>query len=217
MARASRLHREGQRFESFSSHHQTLMSLEQIISLLTAYKYFLLFPIVVVEGPIVTVIAGFLVSIGRLDFFTSYLVIVLGDLVGDSMYYSFGYYGREKFVEKWGRFLGITEERVLNLEKHFEKHSGKTLVIGKLTHAVGGVLLVAAGMAKMPFWKFFIYNVISTLPKSLLILVVGFYFGKAYAQINSYFDYLALFFIGVVVIGGVIYFVLRVLKRRRRF
>lgn len=35
------------------------MPLQQIISLLTVYKYLVLFPAAVVEGPIVTVIAGF--------------------------------------------------------------------------------------------------------------------------------------------------------------
>lgn len=72
------------------------MSFQQIISLLTAYKYFFLFPIVVVEGPIITVIAGFLSSLGYLNIIIAYLVVVAGDIVGDSAYYAIGFYGRKK-------------------------------------------------------------------------------------------------------------------------
>jgi len=99
------------------------MLLQQIILLLTAHKYLFLFPVVVVEGPIITVIAGFLSSLGFLNIFIAYAVIVVGDIVGDIMFYAIGYYGRQKFVNRWGRFLGITSERVERLEKHFEKHS----------------------------------------------------------------------------------------------
>lgn len=144
------------------------MLLQQIIFLLTAHKYLFLFPVVVVEGPIITVIAGFLSSLGPLNIFIAYAVVVVGDIVGDIMYYALGYYGRQRFINRWGRFLGITLERVERLEKHFEKHSGRTLIIGKLSHGVGAVVLVAAGIARVPFRKFVWYNFIPSLPKSLL-------------------------------------------------
>ena len=84
------------------------------------------------------------------------------------MYYELGYYGRQRLINRWGHFLGITLERVERLEKHFEKHSGKTLIIGKLSHGVGAVVLVAAGIARVPFRKFIWDNFIHSLPKSLL-------------------------------------------------
>lgn len=185
------------------------MSFQQIITLLISYKYLILFPLAIAEGPIVTVIAGFLSSLGRFNIYAVYTVVVAGDVIGDGVYYAFGYYGRQKFTERWGHLVGITTERVLRLEKHFEKHSGKTLVIGKLSHAVGGVVLVAAGMAKVPFWKFIWYNFISTLPKSLILLLIGFYFGETYNKISTYFDYTAIGTISLTIIFLVTYFVVK--------
>ncbi|MDO8676322.1 MAG: DedA family protein [Candidatus Azambacteria bacterium] len=190
------------------------MSFQQIIALLVSYKYLILFPLAIAEGPIITVIAGFLSSLGRFNIYAVYAVVVAGDVVGDGVYYAFGYYGRQKFTERWGRLVGITTERVLRLEKHFEKHSGKTLVIGKLSHAVGGVVLVAAGMAKVRFWKFIWYNFISTLPKSLILLLIGFYFGETYNKINKYFDYTAIGTISLAVIFFVTYFVVRKVSKK---
>ena len=108
---------------------------------------------------------------------------VVGDIVGDIMHYALGYYGRQRFVKRWGRFLGITLERVERLEKHFEKHSGKTLIIGKLSQGVGAVVLVAAGIARVPFRKFFLYTFIPTLPKSLIRLLIGYYSGKVISKL----------------------------------
>lgn len=62
------------------------MLLQQIILLLTAHKYLFLFPAAVVEGPIVTVIAGFLSSLGIFNIFIAYAVVVVSDIVGDIMH-----------------------------------------------------------------------------------------------------------------------------------
>lgn len=190
------------------------MSFQQIIFLLTAYKYIFLFPVAVFEGPIITVIAGFLSSLGHLNVFIVYAVVVVADVVGDIVYYVLGYYGRQRFIERWGRFLGITMERVERLEKHFAQHSGKTLIIGKLSHAIGTVVLVAAGIANVPFWKFVWYNFIATLPKSLVILLIGFYFGKTYIKINTYLDYTAIGTIAITVIFIMIYFVMKKVSKK---
>jgi len=190
------------------------MVLQQILLLLTAYKYVFLFPAAFVEGPIVTVIAGFLSSLGIFNIFIAYAIVVAGDIVGDIMHYAFGYYGGQRFVKRWGRFLGVTSERVEQLEKHFEKHTGKTLIIGKLTQVVGAVVLVAAGMARVPFRKFVWYNFISTLPKSLILLLIGYYSGESYVKISSYLDYTAIGTVVAAVIFIVIYFMIRRLSKK---
>jgi membrane protein DedA with SNARE-associated domain len=185
------------------------MSLQEIIILLIAHKYLFLFPFTVIEGPIVTVIAGFLSSLGYFNVFIAYGIIVIGDVAGDCLYYALGHYGGQRFVERWGRFFRVTRENVEKLENHFRNHSGKTLIIGKFTHAIGGVVLVAAGMAKMSLWKFIWYNFIATLPKSLILLLIGFYFGETYNKINRYLDYTAIGTIGLAIIFIGIYFIVK--------
>ena len=190
------------------------MSLQEIIILLIAHKYFFLFPFTVIEGPIITVIAGFLSSLDYFNIFIAYGIIVVGDVAGDCLYYMAGYYGGQKFVGRWGHFLGITQENIESLKEHFVKHSGKTLIIGKFTHAVGAVVLVAAGIAKMSLWKFIWYNFIATLPKSLILLLIGFYFGETYNKINQYLDYTAIGTIGLTILFIVIYIVVKKVSKK---
>lgn len=189
-----------------------VFSLANIVLWLSVYTYSILFPIAVIEGPIITVIAGFLASTGTINPIIAYTVIVIADLVGDTVYYALGRWGREGLVRRWGKYVGVTSEGVKQLETHFENHAVKTLMIGKATHAIGSVILFAAGVAKVPYSTFIWANLIPTLPKTLALLVLGYYFGKAYASINNYFDYTAVVMIALAVACVLIY---RALYKRK--
>lgn len=173
------------------------MSIEEIIRLLIQYKYFFLFPIVVIEGPIISVVAGFLVALKYFDFYTAYIIVVLGDLAGDVLDYSIGRWGGLKIINKWGRYIGVTAERLKKVEGYFERNTGKTLLLGKALHGVGGVFLYAAGIAKVPILKFVWFNFLGTVPKTLILLSVGFYFGHAISSIKSYLELTGAIFMGV--------------------
>jgi len=190
------------------------MALDSIVWLVTTYKYGVLFPLAVVEGPVATVIAGFLSSLGYLNPLVVYGVVVAGDLTGDALYYLLGRYGRQWFVGRWGSLVGITPERLARLEQHFTTRSGTTLILGKLSHAIGGAILMAAGMAKMPWGKFMAYNLVATLPKSLLLLLIGYYFGQAYAKINRYLDYTAFGTVAVAIALVLTYMLVKTISKR---
>jgi len=186
--------------------------MDYLILLITKYGYFILFPLATIEGPIITVIGGFLASLGFLNAFIVYGVVIMGDLVGDVIFYAIGRWGGRKFVEKWGQYIGVTPERVLHLEKHFEKHNVKTILFGKWTQSVGFAILMAAGMAKAPFKKFIWLNLIGSLPKSLAFLLIGYYFGQAYQQIDKYFGYATMSMFFVIILAAAIYFFVKKFK-----
>jgi len=183
-----------------------MISLDQVNLWLIGYKYLALFPLAVAEGPIVTVIAGFFVSLGQLNLWLAYFVIVAGDLIGDAIHYFIGRWGGEKFINKWGHYFGINENQVASLEKQFDKRGEKLLFIGKMSHGIGGAFLVAAGIIKMPFGKFIFSNMLATLLKSLILLLIGYYFGQALSTINTYLERIALISIGLGFFAFLIYF-----------
>src|SRR5258708_12893626 len=93
-------------------------SFTKILELLVHYRYFVLFPISIVEGPIVTVLGGFLASMGQLSVLWVFVVVVLGDLVGDSLYYFLGTKSRNLAERSILKFLLITAQTFFSLSTH---------------------------------------------------------------------------------------------------
>jgi membrane protein DedA with SNARE-associated domain len=191
-----------------------LINLNQIFDLLIEYRYFLLFPITIIEGPIITVMAGYLSHLGLFNIYAVYCIVVIGDLVGDIIYYLIGKNGRLQIIDKWGHYFGIHRKNVLEMEKIFENHSFKTLFFGKFTFGIGGIIIIAAGAAKVPITKFIFYSIIGTLPKSFLLILAGTFIGSAYLQISKYFDYTAIvsILLAIIILAGY-YFIQRYAKR----
>ena len=180
------------------------INLPAILNLLMVYKYLIIFPISILEGPIITILSGLLVSLGSVNVYMVFLTLIAGDLVGDMIYYIIGRFGRKHFIHRWGHLIGITEDKIIHLEDRFKKHEISILLIGK-TQPIGSVALATAGFVKMPFIKFMSINLIGTIIKTIIFLIIGFYFGKAYMTIDNYLTRGGIIALFVLVIGVVIY------------
>lgn len=178
--------------------------LRQIIQFFIRYKYEAIFPIAVAEGPIITIISGFLIARGSLDFFPSLLVVFLGDIISDSVFYFLGRGGRRAINRL--KFLHISEERIQVIENQFKSSPWKTMLLGKISYGLGSVFMVAGGAARVPWENFIEYIVSLDLVRSSLLLAVGFYFGRAVLSIGPmYLKYYAISVIILVPLISVIY------------
>lgn len=164
--------------------------MDGIITLLLTYKYLILVPIAIVEGPIASVIAGFLVTLGFLNIFFVYVIIVLGDIIGDTALYYLGY-GGKTILNKYGSFLGITQERLEQAKRYFETKHQKAIILSKIIHGVGVAGLVTAGILRIPYRRYIKSCITVTIPQSAILLLTGILFGHAYLQIGKYLDYFA--------------------------
>ncbi len=168
-----------------------LPQLSQILGWLGQYGYIPLLLFSIIEGPIVTVIAGFLSSTNHYSFLIAYCVVVTGDLLGDSIIYTMGRHYSKGNIPFWLRWVGVTKDRVEIVSKNFDEHPKKIFFTGKITHGGGFAVLFGAGVVKFPFIRFLFYNFLFTIVKSGILIVIGFYFGKAYIHIQHYIDYVA--------------------------
>ena len=117
-----------------------------LVQLLQAHGLLLLFPMAVIEGPIVTVVAGWLARLGYFPLGWAMLILVVADLVGDSLLYGLGRAGPDVLPQKWRQAFGVTDARIAQRVELFSTRGGRTLVATKLTHSFGFVALVAAGV-----------------------------------------------------------------------
>ncbi|NTW22428.1 DedA family protein [Candidatus Falkowbacteria bacterium] len=163
--------------------------LAKLITLPATTLYALLFPIAVIEGPIITVISGFFGANQIINIYIAYFIMVAGDITGDCLYYALGRFGGRRFFDRWGHLLGISASKVSSMESHYRKHSGKTILISKITHGIGPVFLVAAGASRVPFKRFIAYSSLGSFPITLILLLIGYFFGQAYMSISLYLDW----------------------------
>jgi|GEM_PF-576635 len=165
--------------------------LAALVSLFLTYKYLALFPIAVLEGPIIAIVSGSLASTGHLNFLAAYILIVTGDLTGDTFYYLLGRFGRKSILKRWGRYVGLTEDRLQSVDRHYLKHAAKTLIIGKLVFSFEIPVIISAGLARFSFVRFITYMTISALPKTLFLMLIGAIFGISLAGARSGLAYAA--------------------------
>jgi membrane-associated protein len=173
-------------------------SLQDILILLENYKYVVIFPTMVIEGPIITILSGFLASLHYLNPVFTYALLVVGDIVGDILHYLIGKYWGQERMRKWGRIFGYNEKAEKYVENHFMHHKGKTFLFGKISHGFGTAIQIAAGIAKVDFKEFLWWNVLATFPKTLILFLIGFYAGSSYVRINQYLGMIGLAMAGVV-------------------
>lgn len=156
-----------------------------IVAWLESSKYILLFIGTIFEGPIVMMASGFLYKLGTFSFFPMYLALVFGDFVADILWYCLGRYGTRNAIYKYGHFVGVTPETIEKVENKFIKFHQKILIISKLTMGLGfaAVILVVAGMFKVPFKNYVILNLIGGFIWTALLITVGFFMGNIFLLI----------------------------------
>ncbi len=158
-----------------------------MIALILHYKYFILAPLTLIEGPLVMMVSGLLLRLGYFSFLPLYLCLVISDFAGDIVWYWIGYHFGNRFTKKFGRFFSITEEGVAIVEKLYHEHHNKILIISKLTTGFGFavVTLFTAGMVKIPFKRYALLNFIGEFIWTGLLLSVGYYLGEAYVHVDN--------------------------------
>lgn len=162
------------------------MTQDAALSLMQSHGLWLVGPMAVIEGPIVTVIAAYLAKLGYMTLLGVYLVCVLGDLIGDGMYYWIGRAGPAILPDRWLTRLGMTEARKMALESHFAEKGPRTLLIGKWTHSAGLPVMLASGAARMNFTQYMWWNLLGTLPKTAVFTLIGWFAGSAYTAIDTW-------------------------------
>ncbi len=166
--------------------------------------FFFVFLAMVIEGPIVTAAAAFAAAVGYFNIFTVFALAVLADLVGNVVYYYIGYFGRVKIVLKYGHHVGLTEGRLKRMERLIKKHPKKTVTAIKLTPLLATPGLMMIGATRMPVVRYSTLAFFVALPKVILFIFLGYYFGHAYDRFSQIFEnseYVILFAVAFTVIA----------------
>ena len=187
--------------------------MDHIISLLLQYKYYILFPLAIVEGPILAVIAGFLCTSKLLNPYLAFPIIVCGDIIGDSIMYSLGRFGLPPILKRLAKRLGFKAEKVNQVRAYFNSNPNRTISLSKVALGIGFTGIYLAGNSKIPYKRFIIICFLTSVAQFIIYMGLGLLFGSAYQQINHYIDFLTAFIV-VVAITVLLYLFIKSKRRK---
>lgn len=168
---------------------------------LIAHGSALILPLAVIEGPLVSVAAGFLSGQGYFDWLWSLCLLVCGDVLGDVLYYWIGRTGKTGLV-KLLRRLGVRSTVDPETQRHLKDNATKMLLIGKWTQSIGVVVLIGSGMLRVPVGRFFLVNLLASVPKSLVLFGLGYFAGHHYQELAQHAGLTAIV-LGLLGIAGI--------------
>lgn len=185
---------------------------QHIFEFLRHYGYWAMLPLMIVEGPVVTIIAAMLASLGAFAWPMVLLFSILGDVIGDVLLYTAGYRWGMDFVHGLGKYMGITEKVVRKMEKYFDKHGGKTIFAVKSTTGLCWATFAAAGIVKMDFKKFLKNSLLGGLVWSGFLVAMGYFYGFLWKDLKQYISWIGWI---IFAVAGISIFVITLYKKKQ--
>jgi membrane protein DedA with SNARE-associated domain len=188
-------------------------------SLVHDYGLFLLFLLIAMEsagiplpGETALVAAAVLASRGDLNIVAVVVVAATAAIVGDNIGYWAGRVGGRKLLQRWGP-LERHASRVLPWsERFFKRHGGKTIFVARFVAVLRVTAAWVAGISRMHWWNFFLWNAAGGIVWALLVSLVAYYAGQAAADAIARYGLIGGVAIVVLLVVGALVF--RFVRRR---
>ena len=162
--------------------------LANIISVYHALTYLVLFVIIFAEtGFVVTPFlpgdsllfaAGALIAGGNtgLDIYLLGVILIAAAFTGNTLNYLLGsYFGPLVFKEK-NKILKL--DYYLQTKAFFDKHGGKAVIFSRFMPIIRTIAPFVAGIGRMPFLRYSLYNIIGGAAWIILFLFAGYMLGN---------------------------------------
>lgn len=191
------------------------MSPDTITHLILEYRYWILIPLSLLEGPVVAFAAGTLASAGYFNPYFLEVFFIIRDLITDVAYYALGVFaGQSRFVKKLLYKIGVTADHLEKANVLWDTHPLRTMFFGKLSYGIAPSFFVVAGMVRMSLPRFIGYNALIAAFQYGACLILGYYFGNTLGKnIFSAIDKIQ-YAIGAVVILYIAFYFIRGRFRR---
>lgn len=161
------------------------ISLEALQEFAHQYGYWAVFVGILLEnlgiplpGETVTVVGGFLAGSGELNYWIVLSSAILGAVLGGTCGYWIGRYAGWSFLLRLGRFFRLSEERLVEVKDKFTQNAAKAVFFGRFIALLRVFAGPLAGIAEMPYGKFFLYNLAGASVWALVMVTLAFFIGR---------------------------------------
>jgi len=145
--------------------------------------------------------AGYLVYEGRFSLFWVATAGAIGCNLGSLVAYEIGYYGSRPLVEKYGRWILLSERELLWAERFFLRWGYLAVFIARLLPVIRTFIALPAGIARMPRGRFHAYTFFGSWPWCFGLAWLGMKLGENWRELGKYFHQMDAVIVVVLVIG----------------
>jgi membrane protein DedA with SNARE-associated domain len=156
------------------------------------WTYLVLAVLVAIEGPVATLLGAAAASAGLMRPWLVLIAAAAGNLTADSLWYTLGYVGKLEWLLRFGRKLGLQPNLLERLEKAMHKHAAKILFMAKLTVSFMIPSLIAAGLVKVPWRRWFPALFAGEMIWTGSLILIGYFATEAIKRVEQGVEYLVL-------------------------
>jgi membrane protein DedA with SNARE-associated domain len=164
-----------------------------------------------VPGETILIAAAIFAGSGQMNIAVVILVAVVGAIIGDNIGFLIGHFGGRPLIERFGRYIFLTPERLDSAETFFNRHGGKVVTIARFVEGLRQANGLLAGIVGMHWAKFIAFNALGAVLWVGTWSALGYFAGQnittVYAAIERYKWY---------AIGGLVVIAALLIARRIR-
>jgi membrane-associated protein len=164
----------------------------------------------VVPGETAAVLGGVAASRGHVSVVAVLLVVVLAAVVGDSVGYEVGRVLGPRILAR--DIVDRRRERVDQARAFLARRGGVAVFLARWTAFLRAVMPALAGMARMPYPRFLVFNAVGGIAWGTAVVLVGYFAGESFSKVDTYLGRGAAAVLVVLVLAGLAVW----LYRRRR-
>jgi membrane-associated protein len=162
--------------------------LDQITSVYHTWTYLIIFMVIFAEtGFVVTPFlpgdsllfaTAALIATGRsgLDIYTMGFILIIAAFAGNTVNYLLGGYFGPKVFKPENKVLKL--DYYVRTKAFFDKHGGKSVILSRFVPIIRTIAPFVAGVGRMPFGRYSLYNIIGGASWIILFLFAGYQLGQ---------------------------------------
>ncbi|MUG95904.1 DedA family protein [Scytonema sp. UIC 10036] len=161
------------------------ISLENIQKVAHEYGYWAIFLGILLEnlgiplpGETVTLVGGFLAGSKELNYWLVLSDAAAGATIGGTCGYWIGRIGGWSLLVRAASVFRISEARILIIKDQFSENAVKAVFFGRFFALLRIFAAPLAGIAEMPFGKFFLCNLAGAVAWASVMVTLAFFAGK---------------------------------------
>ncbi len=138
-----------------------------------------------VPSEVVLPLGGYLVSQGKLEFWSVVAVATVGSMIGTTVDYSIGYYLGRPAVLRYGRMVRFSQERLETTERWFSRHGNSVVLLARFVPLLRTLIAFPAGIVRMESKRFFAYSAVGILVWDIILVYLGVVAGQNSSAIGN--------------------------------